>query len=104
MQVIVAGSSNTSNAQDQGTSCSVTCSEMHAAGSCAQHYPLRGYLVAPSLQLTWPMKMLSGQTPPPRQACMPAHASRTSLHDEEAVKLKRHGQGRTPYLHGLSQY
>ena len=54
MQVIVAGSSNTSNAQDQGTSCSVTCSEMHAAGSYAQHFPLRGHLRGPSSQLKCP--------------------------------------------------
>ena len=46
MQVIVAGSSSTSKAQDQGTICSVTCSDMHAAGSCAQQSPLRGHLVS----------------------------------------------------------
>ena len=102
MQVIVAGSSNTSNAQDQGTSCSVTCSEMHAAGSCAEQVTLRGHLVAPSVQLTRSLKMRSGQILPPRQDCMPAHASRTSGHDTTAVKLKRRSQGPAPSLHGLS--
>ena len=104
MQVIVAGSSNTSKAQDQGTSCSVTCSDTHAAGSCAQQFPLWAHLGALSIQHTRPLKVLSAQTPPSRRACMPAHVSRTSGLDRQAVKMRRRDQGRTPTSHGLSPH